>query len=182
MRRHCAPAACAPMVVFMPESQEDIDALLENVSALAAEAASDIAGDEGGATAAEEADASADLSPPASSPAADAGAFVPPRDPAPAMPVAPPRRNATASDIQRILHLEVPVIVRLAETTMPLSKILGLSTGAIIEFEKPSDSMLNLMINNKCIGHGQAVKVGENFGLRVGVIGTVRDRIEALGE
>ena len=38
---------------------------------------------------------------------------------------------------------------------------------AIIEFEKSSDEPLELMINNKVIGLGETVKVGENFGLRI---------------
>ena len=83
--------------------------------------------------------------------------------------------------LSRILKLEVPVIVQLAENNMPLSEIMNLSTGAIIEFEKSSDSDLDLMINNKCIGQGAAVKVGENFGLRISNIGSLRDRIQALG-
>jgi len=57
----------------------------------------------------------------------------------------------------------LPVIVKLAERKMPLSNIVGLAAGAILEFDKPSDSPLDLMINNKSIGLGQAVKVGENF-------------------
>ena len=64
---------------------------------------------------------------------------------------------------------------------MPLAEIVSLSTGAVIEFEKPSDSLLDLMINNKRIGRGQAVKIGENFGLRVESIGSVRARIQAMG-
>jgi len=64
---------------------------------------------------------------------------------------------------------------------MPLEDIINLGTGAIIEFDKPAEAELDLMINNKCIGTGQAVKVGENFGLRITSIGSVRDRIEALG-
>ncbi|GMV97236.1 MAG: hypothetical protein AMXMBFR83_15940 [Phycisphaerae bacterium] len=96
--------------------------------------------------------------------------------------VAPaPANGKVREDPRRILRLEVPVIVRLAERTMPLGNILGLTTGAIIEFEKPADSQLDLMINNKCIGTGSAVKVGENFGLRVTRIGSVADRIRALG-
>lgn len=90
-----------------------------------------------------------------------------------------PRRP---EDMCRILSLEVPVIVQLAERTLPLSEIINLTSGAIIEFEKPADSPLDLMINNKCIGKGQAVKVGENFGLRVNTIGSVRDRIQAMRE
>ncbi len=75
--------------------------------------------------------------------------------------------------------------MRLTEDTtlsrkMPLSTIIGLAAGAILEFDNASDAPLDLMINNKSIGLGQAVKVGENFGLRVTHIGSVQNRIEAL--
>ncbi|HOB74982.1 MAG TPA: FliM/FliN family flagellar motor C-terminal domain-containing protein [Phycisphaerae bacterium] len=95
-------------------------------------------------------------------------------------PTIPPP-SSPDEDPARILRLVVPVIVRLAERTMPLEDIINLGTGAIIEFDKPAEAELDLMINNKCIGTGQAVKVGENFGLRITSIGSVRDRIEALG-
>ncbi|MGB9626400.1 MAG: FliM/FliN family flagellar motor switch protein [Phycisphaerae bacterium] len=96
--------------------------------------------------------------------------------PSTAAPAGPP------SDLLgRILRIEVPVIVKLAECKMPLARVVGLNTGAIIEFEKPADAPLDLMINNKCIGVGQAVKVGENFGLRITQVGTLREKIRALG-
>jgi len=88
---------------------------------------------------------------------------------------------AHGRNLRHVLQLEVPVIVRLAERKMPVKAILQLATGSIIEFDKPADDELDLMINNKCIGHGQAVKAGENFGLRVTTICSVRDKIEALG-
>ncbi|MBN1491936.1 MAG: FliM/FliN family flagellar motor switch protein [Phycisphaerae bacterium] len=85
-----------------------------------------------------------------------------------------------SDDLHRIMRIEVPVIVRLAECSMAVSRIMGLSPGAIIEFEKPADAALDLMVNNKCIGVGQAVKVGEKFGLRITKVGTLEERIEAL--
>lgn len=102
--------------------------------------------------------------------------------PPPVHPKAPPvNRSSRSEDLERILLLEVPVIVKLAECDMPCSRVVGLSPGAIIEFDKPSEDPLELMINNKCIGLGQAVKVGENFGLRIMDIGTLKDKIAALG-
>ena len=176
----------------MPESQEDIDALLAEVSALADEAVQHIAASgvadlpvEPPARRTEPRTSAAVAAPaPACEPAAapaPAGGYV--RAPDPKLPSAirKPPPPAPCGDPDRILRLSVPVIVRLAERTMPMSEILGITTGSIIEFEKPADSELDLMINNKCIGIGQAVKVGENFGLRVTAIGTVRERIQAMG-
>lgn len=85
------------------------------------------------------------------------------------------------SDVTAILRLEVPIIVRLAERTMKVSDILGLVPGAIIELTKSAEEELDVLVNNKCIGRGEAVKVGENFGVRISTIGDARDRIAALG-
>ena len=58
---------------------------------------------------------------------------------------------------------------------------MALAPGAIIELPKGADDELELMAGAKRIGCGHAVKVGENFGLRVTHIGDVEARIQALG-
>ncbi len=83
-------------------------------------------------------------------------------------------------ELKRILRLEVPVIVKLAERKLPLSEVMRLGTGAIIEFFKSNDEPLELLINNKVIGVGEAVKVGENFGLKITQIGDVKEIISAM--
>jgi flagellar motor switch protein FliN/FliY len=85
-----------------------------------------------------------------------------------------------ASDLSAVLRLEVPVIVRLGERCMGLSEVLGLAPGAIIELPKNVNAELDLLVNNKQVGTGVAVKVGENFGIRISYIGDVRERIEAM--
>ena len=64
---------------------------------------------------------------------------------------------------------------------MTVKDVLDLVPGSIIELQKDSDSELDLLVNNKQIGFGVAVKVGENFGLRVTYVGDIRERIEAMG-
>ena len=100
------------------------------------------------------------------------------------MPVLQAQRPSTASndELQRILRLQVPVIVRLAERKLSLAEVLRLGVGAIIEFSKNSDEPLELLINNKAIGLGVTVKVGENFGLKISQIGDVKQVIRSLGE
>lgn len=78
-----------------------------------------------------------------------------------------------------ILKLEVPVIVRLGERLMPTSEVLTLSAGAIIELPISSEAELQLFVNNRQVGTGTAVKIGENFGIRVTSLGSKRERLEA---
>ena len=84
-------------------------------------------------------------------------------------------------ELRRILRLQVPVIVKLAERKLNVNEVMRLGTGAIIEFFKSNEEPLELLINNKVIGVGEAVKVGENFGLRITQIGDVKQIIESLG-
>ncbi len=84
------------------------------------------------------------------------------------------------SDLKSILSLEVPVIVRLGERAMTLREVLTLVPGAIIEIPKPADDELDLLVNNLRVGVGTAVKVGENFGLRVTAMGSREALAEAI--
>lgn len=88
--------------------------------------------------------------------------------------------TATAN-LDQILKLEVPIVVRLGERRMKLSEVVALLPGAIIELAKQAEDELDLLVNNKQIATGTAVKVGENFGLRITYIGDAGDRIRALG-
>ena len=85
-----------------------------------------------------------------------------------------------ASDLKSILNLEVPVIVQLGERPMSLREVLTLVPGAIVEIPKLADDELDLMINNRRVGVGTAVKVGENFGIKITAIGSPETIAEAI--
>ena len=84
-------------------------------------------------------------------------------------------------EVKRILHLEVPVIVKLADKQLPLGDIVDLSMGSIVEFSKNAEMPLDLLVNNKVVARGTAVKVGEKFGLRIDEILPVEETIRVLG-
>ncbi len=83
--------------------------------------------------------------------------------------------------LKTLLSLEVPVIVQIAERVMTVAEVTSVAPGAIIELSKPADADLEIRVNNKVIGTGTAVKVGENYGIRVSYVGDLSQRITALG-
>ncbi len=107
-------------------------------------------------------------------PATTARAIPPPPTPAPLPENVP-------VELRRILQLEVPVIVQLADRYMAMADVLALNVGSVIEFDKKFDAELELIVSDRQIGLGHAVKVGENFGLRITRIGTIYNTIRALG-
>lgn len=86
------------------------------------------------------------------------------------------------ADLKAILQLEVPLIVQIAVRTMTVEEVTSLAPGAIMELPKSADDELELLVNNKPIGTGTAVKVGENYGLRVTYIGDLQERIAAMAK
>lgn len=84
------------------------------------------------------------------------------------------------SDIRSILKLEVPLIVRIAERSMHVDEVVQWVPGMIIEMAKSADEELELLVNNVTIGVGSAVKITENFGIRISFVGDLRERIGAI--
>ncbi|MFO0838964.1 MAG: FliM/FliN family flagellar motor switch protein [Phycisphaerae bacterium] len=94
-----------------------------------------------------------------------------------------PRPTTDASpEVARLLRIRVPVIVEMARRQLPVADVRVLSLGTIIEFSKHIESPLDLRIHNQRIGSGEAVKVGEKFGIRVAQILDQADRIRSMGE
>ena len=77
---------------------------------------------------------------------------------------------------ERVANLTVNVAVHLAEKKIPVAQLLGLSPGALITFNKSCEDLLDLYVNNHCYCRGEAVKIGEKFGLKVNEIGAQRVR------
>ena len=83
------------------------------------------------------------------------------------------------SRIESFSSLEVPIIVRLGERQMHVREALSLVPGSIIELPKNADEELDLLVNNRPIGSGTAVKIGENFGIRLTYVGSDIEKARA---
>jgi flagellar motor switch/type III secretory pathway protein FliN len=66
-----------------------------------------------------------------------------------------------------LLRIKVPVVVTLAEKRQKLSRIIELGPGSIIQFDKSCEEMLELGVSNRPVALGEAIKVGDKFGLRI---------------
>lgn len=73
--------------------------------------------------------------------------------------------------LQQLRHLPVTVSVRLAEKKIACSQLLKLMPGFLLTFNKPCDELLDLYVNNRHFARGEAVKIGEKFGLKITQIG-----------
>lgn len=68
---------------------------------------------------------------------------------------------------QSVLSVPAPVSVTLASKRVRLDTILDLGPGAVVMFDKNCDEPLTLEVGGYPIATGEAVKVGDKFGLRI---------------
>ena len=86
-----------------------------------------------------------------------------------------------ATDLNTIIKLEVPIIVQVGARHIAMEDVLSLGPGVIMDLGKSAEDELTLLVNNKPIGCGEAVKIGENFGIRVTSLDSPAARVQALG-
>ena len=92
-----------------------------------------------------------------------------------------PAAEQVPENLDRILDIRLQATARLGRVEMPISGILDLSPGSIIEVGHLVDEPVELLINNKPIARGDIVVVDEKFGLRITEIISQKKRIESLG-
>ena len=66
-----------------------------------------------------------------------------------------------------LLRIKVPVIVTLAAKKQPVRRIVELGPGSIIQFDKSCEEMLQMHVDDQLVAEGEAVKVGDKFGIRL---------------
>jgi flagellar motor switch protein FliN len=79
-----------------------------------------------------------------------------------------------------ILDIPLRVTVELGRTKMPVSELLNLTQGSVVELSKLAGEPMEVLVNDKLIAKGEAVVVNEKFGVRLTDIISPTERVESL--
>jgi flagellar motor switch protein FliN/FliY len=83
-------------------------------------------------------------------------------------------------NLDLLLDIELPVVVRMGHTEMPLGELLKLTPGSILELNRPADAPVDLLVNSKQIAKGEVVVVDGNFAFRITEIESTAQRLQSL--
>lgn len=75
--------------------------------------------------------------------------------------------SGTSANLGLLAGVELEVTVELGRRRMPLSDILRLTSGSVLELEKLVGEPLQIFANNRFIAEGEAVVIDEQFGVRI---------------
>jgi len=88
--------------------------------------------------------------------------------------------NVDTRNLDLLLDIELPVVVRMGHTEMPLGELLKLTPGSILELNRPADAPVDLLVNGKQIAKGEVVVVDGNFAFRITEIESTAQRLQNL--
>lgn len=83
--------------------------------------------------------------------------------------------------LQFLYDVPLQVSVEVGRSKILLRDLLKMGEGYVIELDKLAGDPLDLYVNSRLIARGEAVMVGEKFGIRLTDVVSTSDRIEKLG-
>jgi len=95
-------------------------------------------------------------------------------------PEADQQEKASTLSVEVLLDVEVPVVVELGHTEMPLKEILALKPGAIVELDRLAGEPADIVIRGHVVAQGEIIVVDDNFGVRITNIVDPKERLRNL--
>jgi flagellar motor switch protein FliN/FliY len=83
--------------------------------------------------------------------------------------------------LDRILDLPLVIHVELGNRRLRISELLEVSVGSVIDLDTAAGAALGVYANQTLIAQGEAVVVGEHYGVRITEIVTPAERVKRLG-
>lgn len=98
----------------------------------------------------------------------------------PASVFADPQPAVVRSGYELLLDVELEATLRFGCRELPLSEILELGPGDVVELDRHVTDPVDLIVADKIVAKGEVVLVNGNFGLRVTEVAAPRKRLESI--
>ncbi len=73
--------------------------------------------------------------------------------------------SATINDLEAVYGIPVEVAAVLGKATMPVSSLLKLGRGAVIELDRKVGEAIDIYVNNRLVARGEVVVVEDRLGI-----------------
>ena len=89
--------------------------------------------------------------------------------------------DALVRDLEFLYEVPLQVSVDVGRARILLKDLLQMGEGYVVELDKMAGEPLDLFINGRLIARGEAVRIGDKFGIKLTEVVSQSDRLEKLG-
>lgn len=85
------------------------------------------------------------------------------------------------TDISMLLDIPVTLSMEIGQTKISISELLKLGKDSVIELQRMAHEPLDVLVNGTLVAHGEAVVVGDRFGIRLTDVISPQERLRKFG-
>lgn len=89
--------------------------------------------------------------------------------------------SGSSAMLQRLMEIEMPMVVALGRAVLPIHDILKMSSGSLIELDRNVGDYVELMVHGTVVARGEIVSVKGNYGVRIKEIMSRQGRLALKG-
>ena len=89
--------------------------------------------------------------------------------------------DALVRDLEFLYEVPLQVSVEVGRARILLKDLLQMGEGYVVELDKMAGDPLDLFVNGRLIARGEAVRIGDKFGIKLTEVVSQSDRLEKLG-
>lgn len=91
-----------------------------------------------------------------------------------------PVEDKRVKHLERLLDVELDVVVRFGVTNLPLRDVVHLGVGTMLELNRMVDAPVEILVNGRLLASGDVVVIDGYYGVRITSIGTQNERALSL--
>jgi flagellar motor switch protein FliN/FliY len=88
--------------------------------------------------------------------------------------------TAVEANLDVILDIPVTLSMEIGRTELPISNLLQLNQGSVVELDRLAGEPMDVLINGTLIAHGEVVVINEKFGIRLTDVISPAERVKKL--
>ncbi len=70
-------------------------------------------------------------------------------------------------NLDLVMDIPVTLSIELGRTRIRIQDLLELNSGSVVELQRMADEPMDVLVNGTLVAHGEAVVIGEKFGVRL---------------
>ena len=86
--------------------------------------------------------------------------------------------DGPTADLSMILDIPVTLSMEIGQTRISISDLLKLGKDSVIELQRMADEPMDVLVNGTLVARGEAVVVGERFGIRLTDVVSPQERLK----
>ena len=90
--------------------------------------------------------------------------------------------NSGTANVGLIMDIPVTVSMELGRTRISIRELLSMNPGAVISLDRLASDPMEILVNGTLVAHGEAVKVGDRFGVRLTHVVNTADRLKQAND